>query len=58
MTTLILADVRNGRIVRHRGRWGVACSGRGRMPHGKRVIDFWWEGREFLPAWAVVEVLA
>ena len=48
MKTVVLADCPIGRVVRIRGRWGVVCS--------RRIVDFWDGGREYVNAWAVVEV--
>ena len=60
MKRVILADVEVGTIVRLRGEWGVVCkAGRGsvKTPRRKRVVDFWWGGREYVSDIAVVEVL-
>lgn len=54
MRRLILANVPPGRCVLYEGRWGVTC-GKNSV---RRVVDFWDGGREYVPVWKVVEVLA
>ena len=55
-TCVLLRNVPANTIVYVDGRWGVTegAPGRGK----KRVVDFWWEGRERIAADISVQVVA
>jgi hypothetical protein len=56
---IVLADARNGAIVRVDGDWGVVCKGHYRAsPENKRIVDFWDIGRVYVEKWKIVEVQA
>ena len=52
----ILADLPIGAIIRYRGDWGVVCTTTW-YRSGWRVVNFWFDGRHYIPDIAEVEVL-
>jgi hypothetical protein len=58
VTKVVLADCRNGLIVRIGDRWGVVSTGKRNGTRDSVVVDFWDGGREYVKSWTVVEVQA
>jgi hypothetical protein len=54
MKKIVLADAKNGTVVRVDGNWGVVCVGK--PGDTQRIVDFWDDGRRRIPPWTLVDV--